>query len=220
MAKTIEAYLEVGDKRVFAGAVEWPGWCRSGKDEDAALEALVAYGPRYAKVLKGTRLGFESPTDVKVIEKLEGDASTDFGAPGMAPQADSKKVSDAELERLETILRACWRAFDGACEAAHGKQLKRGPRGGGRPLAKIVEHVLGAESGYLTRLAHKIPPGPESDLLERTRKAVIAGLAAAAHGEIPEAGPRGGKYWTARYFTRRDAWHVLDHAWEIEDRIS
>jgi hypothetical protein len=153
MAKTIEAYLEVGDKRVFAGALDWPGWCRSGKDEAAALEALVAYGPRYAEVLKGTRLGFEAPKDVKVVEKLEGDASTDFGAPGAAPKEDEKKVSEAELERLETILRACWRAFDEAVKAAHGKQLAKGPRGGGRTLAKIVEHVLGAESGYMTRLA-------------------------------------------------------------------
>ncbi len=219
MAKTIEAYLEVGDKRVFAGALDWPGWCRSAKNEDAALEALLAYGPRYAAVLKGTRLGFDAPKGVKVVEKLEGDASTEFGVPGMAPKADDKKVSDAELERLDSILHACWRAFDAAVKAAQGKQLKSGPRGGGRNLAKIVDHVLGAESGYLSKLAHKVEPGPESELLERTRRAVIAALTAAAHGEIPEAGPRGGKYWTARYFTRRAAWHVLDHAWEIEDRI-
>ena len=24
--------------------------------------------------------------------------------------------------------------------------------------------------------------------------------------------------WTARYFLRRAAWHVLDHVWEIEDK--
>jgi len=24
--------------------------------------------------------------------------------------------------------------------------------------------------------------------------------------------------WPARYAIRRTAWHVLDHAWEIEDR--
>jgi hypothetical protein len=50
-------------------------------------------------------------------------------------------------------------------------------------------------------------------------EAAIAGMRASAAGEIPAVGPRGGKRWTARYFVRRAAWHVLDHAWEIEDRI-
>jgi hypothetical protein len=27
-----------------------------------------------------------------------------------------------------------------------------------------------------------------------------------------------GTAWPARYVLRRMAWHVLDHAWEIEDR--
>ncbi len=35
-------YLEVGPRRIFAGAIDWPGWCRSGRDEETALEALVA----------------------------------------------------------------------------------------------------------------------------------------------------------------------------------
>lgn len=41
----------------------------------------------------------------------------------------------------------------------------------------------------------------------------------ALRGEIPTKGPRGGTRWTARYFVRRVAWHILDHAWEIEDRL-
>jgi hypothetical protein len=46
-----------------------------------------------------------------------------------------------------------------------------------------------------------------------------AALAAGARGELPERGPRGGARWTPRSFVRRVAWHVLDHAWEIEDRL-
>ena len=41
----------------------------------------------------------------------------------------------------------------------------------------------------------------------------------ATQGEIAEYGPRGGKRWSPRYFVRREAWHVLDHIWEIEDRL-
>jgi hypothetical protein len=43
-------------------------------------------------------------------------------------------------------------------------------------------------------------------------------LSAVACGEPVRTGPRGGVRWTARYYVRRSAWHVLDHAWEIEDR--
>jgi hypothetical protein len=32
-------------RRVFARAVEWPGWCRSQRDERAALAALGAWRP-------------------------------------------------------------------------------------------------------------------------------------------------------------------------------
>jgi hypothetical protein len=36
-------------KRTFAGAIDWPGWRRSGRDAAAARQALVDYGPRYAR---------------------------------------------------------------------------------------------------------------------------------------------------------------------------
>jgi hypothetical protein len=36
---------------------------------------------------------------------------------------------------------------------------------------------------------------------------------------VPERGPRGGAIWSARNYVRRIAWHVLDHAWEIEDKV-
>jgi hypothetical protein len=52
-----------------------------------------------------------------------------------------------------------------------------------------------------------------------TREAVHAALAAAARGETPTQRPRGGAVWSPRYFVRRSGWHVLDHTWEIEDRL-
>jgi hypothetical protein len=55
-------------------------------------------------------------------------------------------------------------------------------------------------------------------ILHATRSAILQTLERAAQGAMPPAGPRGGQRWPARYFVRRAAWHVLDHAWEIEDR--
>jgi hypothetical protein len=213
-------YLEVGDKRVFAGAIDWPAWARSGRDEDAALEALFAYAPRYARVLKGTRLGFEvpsDPSDLRVVERLPGTATTDFGAPDVPPSADAEPVSDADLRRFATLFRACWRAFDRAAEAAENVELTKGPRGGGRELEKIVDHVLGSDESYLSMIGAKAPRVAPNGRPERVRRAVLDALDVAVREGVPP-GPRGGKRWTPRYFVRRSAWHALDHAWEIEDR--
>ncbi len=224
MARSIAVYLELGAKRTFAGALDWPGWCRPGTDEASALEALVDSAPRYARALRGTRLGFTRPPAIssfEVVERLKGDATTDFGAPAKSPSADREPVRPADLRRFETVLRASWRAFDRAVEQAEGRKLWKGPRGGGRSLGGIVDHVMGADAGYLNSLGwrhrweEQADPGQE---LARTRKALLEGLAASAGGEIPRRGPRGGVRWLPRYFVRRVAWHALDHAWEIEDR--
>lgn len=221
----IDVYLEIGKKRTFAGAIDWPGWCRIGRDEGSALQALVDSAPRYARVLDAAQIAFHAPADVSalaVVERLAGNTTTDFGAPDIAPSIDTRLIDDAELGRFQTLLRAYWRAFDEAVRAATGKELRTGPRGGGRDLDGIVRHVLGAEAGYLARLAWKREKRETADLndeLDRTRKAVLDALAAAARGEVPARGPRGGVIWAPRYFVRRVAWHVLDHAWEIADRV-
>lgn len=224
-ANSLDVYLEIGKKKIFAGAIEWPGWSRSGKDEAAALQALIDYGPRYLRVLQRSGLNFQAPGDpsaLSVIERLEGNATTDFGAPGMAPAADARPLDQAELQRFQAVLEACLDAFAEAVQAAEGKELHKGPRGGGRELEKIIRHVLEANDGYLRQLGWKPEKGGTGDFLrelDQARKDNSAALAAAARGKLPAKGPRGGDRWTPRYFARRAAWHILDHVWEIEDRI-
>ncbi len=220
----IDVYLEIGKKRAFAGAIDWPGWCRSGRDQASALQALFDYGPRYARVLRAAPLGFQAPaaaSALAVVERLEGNATTDFGAPDLAPSGDAQPVDDAGLQRFQALLEACWQAFDATVRAAIGKELRKGPRGGGRDLDGIVQHVLGGDEGYLGRLGWKLEKGGEAgpdEALRQTRQAILEALASAARRQAPPRGPRGGLRWTPRYFVRRLAWHVLDHAWEIEDR--
>ena len=221
----MKVYLEIGKTRTFAGALDWPGWCRSGRDEASALQALISYGPRYAAVLRDTQLQLHPPaavSDLIVVERLVGNSTTDFGAPGIAPSTDSRPMDTDELERSQIILEACWRALDNAIRSANGRELRKGPRGGGRDLKSIGEHVYGAEIAYLGSLGGKFKPDvrngshPENTAL---RHEILTTLAASARGEIPARGPRGGLRWTPRYFVRRLAWHALDHAWEIEDRV-
>ena len=221
-ASAIPVYLERGTKRTFACAVEWPGWSRSGRDDLAALQALLECAPRYERVVARTGLGFIAPRsqdDLNVVERLAGNATTDFGAPGGEPEADRTALREADLGRLLTLIDAGWRALDGAARAARGKALSKGPRGGGRSREAILAHVREAERGYLSALGWSLGPAATGEALTReVRKAVRDGLAAAARGEIPARGPRGGVRWKPRRFARRLAWHAIDHAWEIEDR--
>src|SRR6478752_7358507 len=136
----IDIYIVAGKKRSFACALDWPGWARSGQTgggEESALQALLDYGSRYDRVLRGSRLEFKAPTDrsgFKVVERLEGTTSTDFGVPDVAPSDDSNPVDDSDLKRFEAVLTACWQAFDDAVAEAEGKELRKGPRGGGRDV--------------------------------------------------------------------------------------
>jgi hypothetical protein len=220
-----EVYLEVGQKKMFAGALDWPGWCRGARDEEAALATLLEYAPRYARIFSRTTIDFVPPGDpaaFAVVERLAGNSTTDFGAPDVAPTRDSEPLDEAARERSEAILEAIWRAFDRAVRAAEGKELCKGPRGGGRERDGIVRHVLGADAAYLRRVGQKFSQddsAPLDDELRRTRQAIRAALAAGVRGEIPHQGPRGGALWTPHYFVRRVAWHTVDHLWEIEDRI-
>jgi hypothetical protein len=221
----IDVYLEIGQSRTFAVALDWPGWCRSGRNEVAALKALYDYGPRYAAVLQTTPLRFRAPSEASallVVERLTGNATTNFGAPSLALSRDTKSIDATELQRWQVVLDACWQKLDTAVQAATGQALSKGPRGGGRDLTKIIQHVYDVDLSYLASLGGKFTPedGKNTDLaLAQIRQAILTTLIAAAHGELPERGPRGGLRWSARYFVRRLAWHELDHAWEIEDRV-
>jgi hypothetical protein len=221
----IEVYLEIGRKKTFAGALDWPGWCRSAGDEAAALATLATYAPRYASIFAETPIALAPPIDpaaYAVVERFAGGGATDFGVADRAPARDEEPFDAAMRERSEAILEAIWRAFDRTAGAAAGKELRKGPRGGGRDRDRIVRHVLEADAGYLRRVGQKVARNdgaPPDDQLRQTRAAIRAALAAGARGELPTEGPRGGALWTPRYFVRRIAWHTVDHLWEIEDRI-
>jgi hypothetical protein len=224
-ADQVEVYLEIGSKKTFAGAIDWPGWIRSGRDEAAALQALLESGPRYGRILRAARIDFHSPEDesaFQVVERLPGNPTTDFGAPDASPSADDDPVDGDRLRFLQDLLKACWGTLEKTARAAAGKELRKGPRGGGREVDGILRHVLGSETSYLSSLGWKVRWDEKKDLYEelhRVQEEAVQALAPAARGELPASGPRGGKRWSPRYYVRRSAWHILDHAWEIEDRV-
>ena len=213
----IDVYLEVGTKRVFACALAWPGWCRSAKTEDAALEALAAYAERYEAVAREAGVAFpavETPS-LCVAERLPGSVGyTDFGAPGVIPAGDWNPLTDAEAARQGALLAGAWAVFDRIAAVAP-PALRKGPRGGGRDRDQMIDHVLGAEATYARKLGVKQrqPVRDDAPAIASLREAILAAL-----GGTPEGAPLGLTGWPPRYAVRRVAWHVLDHAWEMEDR--
>lgn len=200
-------YLDVGGSRVFAGALQWPGWCRSGRGEREALEGVIEAGPRYAKVLAGTKIAFRPPkraSMLNVVEKLKGSSSTDFGTPYRMPSADSQPMSPAELGKQLRIIRACWKAFDVTVNRAEGKTLASGPRGGGRDIAGMTKHVLEGEYGILNSLGGRLnaQEHDELEMLQALHDAFVQAVQMRETGELPDRGPRGGVRWTARYAIR------------------
>lgn len=221
---TVDVLLEVAAKRSFASALDWPGWSRGGRSPDEALAALVAYGHRYAAVAARAGLDFEIPASVEVIsirERLRGGSGTQFGIPSTPARAEEEPIA-GDLDRLVALLEAAWDTFDEAMAVADGRRLATGPRGGGRDLARIVDHVRDAEVAYLSKLGSRAPAAsdrPSAERLSSLRAAVVDALTALAHGQPVPAPSRTQKLWSPRYAVRRIAWHVLDHAWELQDRV-
>lgn len=220
MSETLRVILEIGPKgkKVVATAWDWPGLERGGNSVEDALAKLETYLPRYAPVAKGARLmrEFERQATIDIVERYDGNTSTDFwGISWVSSELDRQPITAADWERRLMLLRACWARFD-AVAARVSPELKKGPRGGGRDRDEIVHHVFGNErTQFSNRVGVDTPPGVmlTPDGLRAHRNAFIDGLRT-CHVE----GRKVGRTWTLSYLLRHTAYHVMDHAWEMEDR--
>ncbi len=218
MSNAVRVMVERGKKkRSVAVAFDWPGWDRSGKTEEAALEVLEAYRPRYARVAEraGLRDAFSRAGAFEVVERLAGIGMTDFyGLSGVPAAPEHDQMTDAECERKIALLEATWATLD-ETGARVSPELRKGPRGGGRERDVIVRHVVGWE---IYDLALKV--GVKFDPEIREDPAALRTYRAAFVDGIRDYNARGvmARTWTVQFLIRRCAWHMLDHAWEMEDR--
>ena len=208
----IEIYIEVGKTRSVACSWEWPGWCRYGKTAESAQQALLDAAPRYQRIALQAGFDFALPTQV-VSTQLQGNSNTDW-APTLITERDLEPRADTDRARDVVLLRTAWATLDEGA-ATSSPTLRKGPRGGGREVAQIVQHCIEAELAYARKIGIKHPTiaSTDSAALAAFRDAIAATLLAASDGTpiIP-----GG--WPEAYAVRRMAWHIIDHIWEIEDR--
>jgi hypothetical protein len=218
MTDFLRVILEIGKKkRVVAGAMDWPGLDRWGTSEGGAIDTMVSYRPRYAGVAEraGMAKAFAKARDPQVVERVPGVGSTDFWGIAHAPsQIEREVLSSPDLERRLDLLQACWAYFDDVAGRVT-PELRLGPRGGGRDRDKIIGHV------------HRVEPGQFSDKVE-VRTPIDVSFAPdelAAHREgflaairAYNAEGKPARTWPIQFLIRRVAHHVMDHAWEMEDR--
>jgi len=215
MTRYNRVVIETGSKKVFASAIDWPGWCRLAKTEDEALEMLRAYAERYQPVATVAGVdGVEAAsTSFNVVERVRGTATTDFGAPDAPAEVEAGTMTDADCERQIALMRGCWQVFDDTAGRV-SEELQKGPRGGGRDRTKLVAHTLEAERSYARKIGVSTPKGgmdtPEG--LAAHREAVVEAI------RQINADPDMAMMWPLRYFIRRATWHVMDHAWEMQDK--
>ena len=221
MAKHLRVALEIGPKgkKVVAVAPDWPGLERGAKTEQAAIERLLSYVPRYATVtqLAGMEAAFAATPSVDVVEHYSGKGSTDFWGISFAFSGiDQQALSAKALERELTLMRACWAFFDDV-RSRVSAEMQRGPRGGGRDRNHIIRHTFAAEQDWARMIGVLTPDG-----------AMLTGEGLKAHRDAychairdyHSQGKLAGKMakWPLRYLIRHTAFHTLDHAWEMEDK--
>ena len=218
MTDTLRVILEVGRKRrVVAGAMDWPGLDRWGTSEADAVEKLLSYVPRYAVVAEqaGLASAFARARDVEVVERVAGSSSTDFWGIAHVPSEIERDVlSAADLERRLDLLQGSWSYFDEVVRRAPD-ELRPGPRSAGRSRDQIIRHVYLNEPEQFSRKVEVRTPFEDvlaPGGLERHRQAYLDAIRAY------NADGKPARTWPIQFLVRRTAHHVMDHAWEVEDR--
>jgi len=218
MTDALRVILEIGKKRrVVAGAMDWPGLDRWGTSEDDALGKLSSYLPRYVGVAERAGMGsaIARARDVQVVERVPGSSSTDFwGIAHVPSQIERDVLPAADLERRLDLLRACWAYFDDIA-ARVSSDLRPGSRSGGRSRDQIIRHTYGTEPANWSR---KVGVRTELDVVLTpdglaTHRQEFLDAIRAYNAEGKPA-----RTWPIQFLVRRTAHHVMDHAWEMEDR--
>jgi hypothetical protein len=218
MTDTMRVVLEIGrTRRVVAGAIDWPGLDRWGTSEKDALEKMSSYLPRYAGVAERAGMGsaFARARDLEVVERVPGSSSTDFWGIAHVPSEIERDVlSAADLARRLDLLRASWAYFDDVA-ARVSEELGPGSRSGGRSRDQIIRHVYGTEPDQFSRKVE----------VRTAREVVLTTGGLATHRReyldairAYNAEARPARTWPIQFLVRRTAHHVMDHAWEMEDR--
>ncbi|MCA9832314.1 MAG: DinB family protein [Thermomicrobiales bacterium] len=209
-------------KKCVAYAIDWPGLERNGKTVDTACERLDEYRQRYARVATLAGLGqtFTAEPAAEIIEDYPGVGSTDFWGISFAQSPlDLAGIDTETFERRILLLEACWQEFDDIATRV-SPELRKGPRGGGRDRDHIVRHLIASELDWTPKIGIRLDYHDVAFPVENRQQfheEVVAQLRYHYTTATP-ARLKGGPEWSMPFFIRHLAYHVMDHAWEMEDK--
>src|SRR5262249_28306398 len=159
---------------------------------------------------------FDAVGILDVIEDRVGTGSTDFWCISFSPSSlEQEPMGDTEIDRKINLLRACWAYFDGVAGRVSA-EMRKGPRGGGRDRDRIIRHTIRTESeDFAKQVGLRIPEGGAltPDGLATHREAYVAAMRAYNRGQGKPM-----RSWTLPFLIRHSAYHVMDHAWEMEGK--
>ena len=216
----VRTVLERGPKgkKAVAFAIDWPGWSRGAKSPELAVATLESYRERYRPIAVTTGMAtqFDGEGSLETVEDKIGTGSTDFWGISFSPSASEQEPMSAdEFDRKILLLQACWAYFDSVA-ASVSAEMRKGPRGGGRDRDQIIRHTIRTESeDFAKRLGLRIPEGAAltPDGLRSHRTAYVDAMRAYNTGQGKRM-----RTWTLPFLIRHSAYHVMDHAWEMEDK--
>jgi len=206
-------------KKAVAFAVDWPGWSRGARGPEQAIETLESYRARYRPiaVAAGMDAQFDSEGTLQTIEDRVGTGSNDFwGISYSASSVEQDPMDAGELERKLVLLQACWAYFDRVA-ASVSAEMRKGPRGGGRDRDRIIRHTIRTESEeFAKHLGLRIPE--EGALTPEGLRSHRANYLEAMRDYNVGKQRKRMRNWTLAFLIRHSAYHVMDHAWEMEDK--
>ncbi|MEX0698091.1 MAG: hypothetical protein WD651_10690 [Acidimicrobiia bacterium] len=215
----VRTILERGPKgkKAVAFAVDWPGWNRGAKTPDLALETLESYRPRYRPIAVAAAMvkEFDSAGPLEIAEERVGSGMTDFwGISFSTSGLEQEPMDKSEFDRKIRLLEACWAYFDDVAGRVSA-EMQKGPRGGGRDRDRIIRHTIRNESeDFARKVGLRIPE--EGALTPEGLRTHRESFVAAMRDYNNEGKTM--RTWTLPFLIRHSAYHVLDHAWEMEDK--
>ena len=200
-----DIYVELGGKKAIAWSLEWPGWCRIRASEAEAVQALIDYEVRYQLIAQRAGLDF-APGNLVVVERLQGNANTAWGVPSVMASAESRPIDATTAQRNGALLRASWDMLEEVVESSP-KELRKGPRGGGRDRDEIRRHVIEVERVYARKIGvrHKPFEIDDKSALNAMREEITAVLSKPSTGEPLVSG---GWTPTMQFIAWRGMWSI------------
>ena len=219
MTDTLRVILEVGKKRrVVAGAMDWPGLDRWGTSEDDAVEKLLVLPSRGTPTSPNGR-AWRARSRGHATSRSSS-ASPDRARPTSGASPTCRRRSRARSSRRPT-------SNGGSTSCARAGPTSTTSRRASRASSAPDRAAAGAAASRSSATCTLNEPDQFSRKVEvRTPLDVVLtpdGLAAHRQAYLDairayNAEGKPARTWPIQFLVRRTAHHVMDHAWEMEDR--